>query len=86
MSKDVYCFTSLLQLDGCPVGKSVGCDRISGHPRHHHDQLGLDSVVGVKAKKDNSQHLSPLVPDPSLCLYPRYSASVLWMEVNEVYI
>ena len=44
----------------------------------------LDSVVGVKAKKDNSQHLSALVPDPSLCLYPRYSASVLWMKVNEV--
>ena len=41
MSKDVYCFTSLLQLDGCPVGKSVGCDRISGHPRHHHDHYQL---------------------------------------------
>ena len=62
------CFISLLQLDGCPVGKSVGCDRISGHPRHHHDQLGLDSVVGVKAKKDNSQHLSALVPDPLDCV------------------
>ena len=45
MSKDVYCFTSLLQLDGCPVGKSVGCDRISGHPRHHHDQFGRSQQV-----------------------------------------
>ena len=47
MSKDVYCFISLslLQLDGCPVRKSVGCDRISGHPRHHHDQFGRSQQV-----------------------------------------